>query len=106
MADALSRTPEFECQAIEIHSAAPLRQEELEEAARKDVDSPKPQPVGKVQWEKKGGLWKINLNGRECVWVPNDAALRVKLISEHHETPLAGHFGIKKTYARVQEHFR
>ena len=106
VADALSRTPEFECQAIEIHSAAPLRQEELEEAARKDVDSPKPQPVGKVQWEKKGGLWKINLNGRECVWVPNDAALRVKLISEHHETPLAGHFGIKKTYARVQERFR
>ena len=40
------------------------------------------------------------------MWVANDAKLRTKLISEAHETLLAGHFGIKKTAERLRERFR
>ena len=40
-------------------------------------------------------------NSRECVGVCNDEILCHKLISEHHETPIAGHFGIRKTFDRL-----
>ena len=48
----------------------------------------------------------VSLNGKDYVWVPKDTSLRANLISEHHETPMAGHLGISKTYARLQERFR
>ena len=106
VADALSRTPEFECQAIEIHPSTHFYQEDLSRAAQEDVSYAQPQPLGPQKWEKKGSLWVIHLSGKDCIWVPNNALLRTKLISEHHETPLAGHLGVKKTYARLREHFR
>ena len=40
------------------------------------------------------------------MWVPDDPRLKAKIISEHHETYMAGHFGTKRTLARVQERFR
>ena len=40
------------------------------------------------------------------MWVPGDAKLHTKIISERYETPLTGHFGIKKTAERLREHFR
>ena len=40
------------------------------------------------------------------MWVPGNAKLRTKIISECYETPLTGHFGIKKTAERLREHFR
>ena len=104
--DALSRTPEFECQAVEIHPAASLRLEELSNAARVDPNYARPSPVGQRQWEKDGELWTLEINGQRCIWVPSDDSLRPKILSEHHETPLAGHFGVKKTYARLQGRFR
>ena len=106
VADALSRTPEFECQALEIHSAAQLHREELLSAARQDSSYACPPPLEGRSWEKKGDLWEIHLDGKDCIWVPNSVSLRAKLVSEHHETPMAGHLGIRKTYARLQERFR
>ena len=60
------------------------------------------------QPEKEGGLEEgtgiMDLEPADwemCVWVPDDAKLRSKIISECHETPLMGHFGIKKTADRV-----
>ena len=38
------------------------------------------------------------------VLVPDNTTLQEKLVSEHHETPLAGHFGVRKTLARMTEH--
>ena len=101
VADALSRTPEFECSALEIHAAAPLCREEMSAAARKDPQYVRPRAINDEKWEKKEGLWITQRNGRECVGVPNDEVLRHKLISEHHETPIAGHFGIRKTFDRL-----
>ena len=106
VADALSRTPEFECSAIEILPLQPLHQDELIQAARKDSRYVKPPPVGERVWEKKGELWTLNIGEQSCVWVPDDQGLRTKISSEHHERLMAGHFGIKKTLARTQERFR
>ena len=64
------------------------------------------QPVGDRRWEKRGDLWAIDLGTQECIWVPADEQLRMKLISEHHETVMAGHFGIKRTLARLRDRFR
>ena len=106
VADALSRTPEFECRAIEVHPADQIRPTELLEAARKDPSYVQP-PTGMRQgWKREGELWVNRTGESACVWVPRDAALRGKLISEHHETPMVGHLGVKKTYARLFERFR
>jgi hypothetical protein len=47
------------------------------------------------------GLWWYNMR----LVVPNNAALRTRIISEHHDLPLAGHRGITKTIELVQRHF-
>ena len=56
VADALSRTPEFECSAIEVHAAPPLHQEDLSKAAKADKGYARPQPIGGREWEKRGEL--------------------------------------------------
>ena len=106
VADALSRTPEFECQALEVHAAAPLRREELLEAAKNDQGYAQPPPGKREGWKREGELWVNDGGDGRCVWVPRDATLRAKIISEHHETPIVGHLGVKKTYARLFPHFR
>ena len=106
VADALSRTPEFECSALEILSSQSLHQDEIVAAARKDSGYVRPPPLGDRVWEKRGELWTVGTGDQVCIWVPNDQGLRAKIISEHHETLMAGHFGIRKTLARVQERFR
>ena len=106
VADALSRTPEFECSALEILSSQSLYQDEIVAAARKDSGYVRPPPLGDRVWEKRGELWTVGTGDQVCIWVPNDQGLRAKIISEHHETLMAGHFGIRKTLARVQERFR
>ena len=103
VADALSHTSEFECSAIEILRASQLSWDELIEAADKDSGYPRAKPERGKDWKKEGGLWILHQPGGKCVWVANDAKLRTKLISEAHETPLAGHFGIKKTAERLRE---
>ena len=80
--------------------------DELIEAAEKDSGYPRAKPERGEDWKKEGGLWTFHQPGGKCVWVANDAKLRTKLISEAHETPLAGHFGIKKTAERLREWFR
>ena len=106
VADALSRTPEFECSAVEIHWAPQLYWDELVQAARVDPAYPGSQPEKGGGWKKEQGLWTLDQRIGKCVYVPDDAKLRSKIISECHETPLMGHFGIKKTADRVREHFR
>ena len=106
VADALSRTPEFECSAVEIHRAPQLYWDELMRAARADPAYPESQPEKGGGWKKEQGLLTLDQRIEKYVYVPDDAKLRSKIISECHETPLMGHFGIKKTADRVREHFR
>ena len=74
-------------------------------AAQKDPLYVRPRATAGEKWEQKKGLWRTQRYGRECVCVPHDTTLRAKLISEHHETPMAGHFGVKKTMERLREGF-
>ena len=87
VADALSRTPEFECHAVEIHAAAPLHLEDLTEAAKKDPTYATPPAARGCEWRKEAGLWKSVKGGQPVVYVPRDDVLRKKIISECHETP-------------------
>jgi hypothetical protein len=47
------------------------------------------------------GLWWYNMR----LVVPDVAELRKRIMSEHHDSPLAGHRGIAKTVDLVQRHF-
>jgi transposase InsO family protein len=51
--------------------------------------------------QDEDGLWWYNMR----LVVPDVEALRTRIISEHHDTPLAGHRGINKTIELVQRHF-
>ena len=105
VADALSRTPEFECRAVEVHAAPSLSLEDLKTAAAKDPTYGVPPTMKAWGWELQGELW-MTKGGDKCRFlVPQNDELRQKLISEHHETPMAGHLGVKKTHARLSERF-
>lgn len=41
------------------------------------------------------------LRHRGRLYVPNDKALRTEVISTHHDSKLAGHFGVDKTYELI-----
>jgi predicted aspartyl protease/transposase InsO family protein len=47
--------------------------------------------------------FRSNLNWR--LYVPNDKTLREQLLAEHHDSPLAGHMGLAKTYGNLADHF-
>ena len=110
MPDALSRTPSFyKVNALELGRAEPgaILNAELEEAARQDdryqavlADTELQRRLGLT---KEGGLLKT-LQGQRCV--PHDKVLRFKLALEGHESPLARHFGIRRTMRQVAFHWR
>ena len=56
VADALNRTPEFECRTVEIYAAAPLHLEDLTEAAKKDPTYAISPAVRKCEWRKEADL--------------------------------------------------
>ena len=107
-ADALSRNPAFFVSALEVrHEQRRLMDlgwEEIVKAAEKDW--------GYQQWlstvqesglQKKQGV-AIDVRGR--IVVPNDGALRTKIILEAHETPFCGHMGKKRTEEQVERVWR
>ena len=79
--------------------------EEIKKAAYEDqyiqskVRMPTEQPGGSYTWCKGLLLYK----GR--VIVPNDAALRAKLLHEMHETKVEGHSGVLRTFKKLGQQF-
>jgi hypothetical protein len=56
------------------------------------------------QFELREGLLYMKEGNRLCI--PKTAMqLRLQLLKEHHETPIAGHLGIAKTYESLQRLF-
>lgn len=60
------------------------------------------------QWRERhrehaGLLWNV-YQDRMVVVVPDDAALRRQFIHEAHDSPIAGHLGPQKTYAKLARH--
>ena len=53
-----------------------------------------------------GNLWHhTGPDGARRLCIPNDAALRRRLLHEAHDVPLAGHLSIKKTLDRLCRRF-
>ena len=79
--------------------------EELRAAAASDEDYPKDLEAAQRIYGK--GCRMLG----ELVWiderlcVPNDGALRTRLIHEFHDTPQGGHFGRDKTVAAMRQRF-
>src|SRR5207249_11262791 len=42
---------------------------------------------------------------KDRIYVPTDPKLRLKLLQEHHDTPIAGHLGVEKTYEALSRNF-
>ena len=47
----------------------------------------------------------FNRDGRYRVYVPPNDALRRALLAEYHSSPLAGHFGWRKCYDAIAQHY-
>ena len=107
-ADALSRSPAYFVSALEVRHEqrrlADLGWEEVVETAKKDQG---------YQWwlenTDEGGIQKregvaIDVVGR--IIVPNNGALRTKIVLEAHEPPFCGHLGKKRTQEQVERVWR
>ncbi|GBG64018.1 hypothetical protein CBR_g40263 [Chara braunii] len=52
------------------------------------------------------GYLLLHSRGKDLLCVPRDRRLRTRLIGEFHDSRLAGHFGVNRTIARLQQRFR
>jgi hypothetical protein len=57
------------------------------------------------RYELHQGVLFFRAKGLLRVFVPNAAGLRKHLVSEFHDLPIAGHFGWKKTYDAIAQHY-
>ena len=104
LADALSRNPDPSCNATVsvTHSLLAGLRKRLRLAAEQDEEY-----LGVIEQARdpatdlkvfQGLIW--DAQGR--VHIPRDAEIRTLLISEAHDSPMAGHFGIERTLEIVQ----
>src|SRR5207249_10894920 len=42
---------------------------------------------------------------KDRIYVPTDPKLQLKLLQEYHDTPIAGHLGVEKTYEALSRNF-
>ncbi|GBG66382.1 hypothetical protein CBR_g60034 [Chara braunii] len=49
------------------------------------------------------GYLLLHSRGKDLLCVPRDRRLRTHLLGEYHDSPLAGHFGVKCTIARLRQ---
>ena len=108
MPDALSRTPAFYINAIELASQEGwiVGSQDLKEASLRDpkyLEALKsPDLLERLELKKREGLLVTPL-GQVCV--PHDMVLRYKLMLEAHEPPFAGHFCVDKTLAHAKRYW-
>ena len=93
--DALSRTPAFYINALELtpQEGWIVGSQDLKEASLRDPKYQEvlksPDILEKLELKEREGLLVTPLSQ---VCVPNDVVLRYKLMLEAHEPPFAGHF--------------
>ena len=65
--------------------------------------------MGRVDRATSVETWSIDARGllRQDgkIYVPDDAAMRQELLRIHHDDPLAGHFGTRRTMELVRRKF-
>ena len=107
-ADALSRSS-IECvSVIELQAGNPpsLSTEEICRVAQGDGEYQR--VIRSIQIGGREHVWKVDEQGllrdeRNRVRIPNEQALRIKLVLEAHEPAYCGHLGVKRILARVRE---
>ena len=105
MPDALSRTPAFYINALELtpQEGWLVGFPDLKEASLRDPKYQEvlksPDILEKLELRERQGLIVTPL---EQVCVPLDVVLRYKLMLEAHEPPFAGHFCVDKTLANAK----
>src|SRR5436305_10291448 len=52
-------------------------------------------------WSKQDGL----LLYKNLIYVPHDDAIRLTLMRQHHDSPLAGHFGVTRTLELLSRNY-
>ena len=109
-ADGLSRRPDLRLMAIgAIAPYDPWLQRiqqayELDPAARKLYRQSTSYKQNQ-RFKRAFGVLYFTAEGAHRVYVPDADGLRVALMREFHETPVAGHFGHQKVYAALCQHY-
>lgn len=105
VADALSRRPDhkLELSTLVTIQGHPLR-DEIKQAQQNDATTAK--IISQVQSHPG---YTLDQDGlllfQNRIVIPLNQRLRTKLLSECHDSPLAGHLGVAKTYDRLSEHY-
>ena len=117
VADALSRRPDFQANAVTSLNIQPAILQQIQEGYEedkyfskvlphlKDTDQPVPREFHtKIKkFKLQNGLLYFGDPARLCI--PSTSGLRLQLLQEHHDTPFAAHFGFDKTYEAIQRIF-
>ena len=102
VADALSRNPATCCAVTVVHSLLAGLRKRIKYLAKDD-----PEYQGLVQQAKDHvndmHNWHgLIVDGQGRIMVPADDEIRTLIISEAHDSPMAGHFGMDRTIELVQ----
>ena len=105
VADALSRYP-VQCNTVTmVHSLLAGLEHRIRLVAGEDQEYQRAKRLaeaGSLSWK----IWQgLVVDDRERVLVPCDAEIRTLLISEAHDAPMAGHFGMDKTLELLQRYW-
>lgn len=105
VADALSRRPDHQINAtsgIVVSSLTDLIRNNYHlDPETQVLASLSPEHLASYQMKLKDGL----LYKGQAIVVPNIGDLRVRIISEAHDTPISGHVGVVKTIENVKRRF-
>ena len=109
-ADGLSRRPDLRLMAIGAIAPYDPWLQRIQQAYESDPAARKlyRQSTGYKQnqrFKRAFGVLYFTAEGAHCVYVPDADDLRVALMREFHETPVAGHFGHQKVYAALCQHY-
>jgi hypothetical protein len=107
VADALSRRPHSELQAMAISASQPLWLLTIVDAYQQDPIAQELLQKLSVAPETDNSFSLLNgvirKNGK--IWIPAVASLQQQIITEFHATPLGGHSGIPVTLRRLKQLF-
>ena len=107
VADALSRRPDLEANAISSVDIDPNSMEEIRQELKNDIEL---EQIWKAVERGRDTAWlqHFSIKGN-LLWYDNEQLciprkLRMRMIYENHDTPIAGHPGIERTYAKMHTH--
>ena len=94
---------------LDLQAVDPLAQETLAacraKGANESGDTRRGDPSAKPAWRVLGDYLSFGRAGMERVYVPPGEGARGEILLRHHDDPLAGHFGHKRTLELIQRKY-